>query len=283
MFMNLAPGAIGVNLPLGEVVKLAHFAGFEGVEINIPEVAKLAEEKSIAYVKDILQEADIVPGGWSLPVGWRSEESEFSEDLQEFPALAEWADQLNSKRAFTWIESFSDKYPFKENFAFHVKRLKPVAEVLHSFGCSLGLEFLGPKTLRDNHPYEFIHTLEGMLQLAEAISKDNVGILLDVWHWYTSHGTLDDLKKLTPEQVVYVHINDAPKGITIDEQIDSVRCLPGETGVIDLGGFLQTLQEIGYQGPVTPEPFSEKVRQMSPEEAIKTTYEALSKVWQQAF
>ena len=63
------------------------------------------------------------------------------------------------------------------------------------------------------------------------------------------------LKALTPAQVVYVHVNDAPAGVPIDEQMDGVRALPGETGVIDIAGFLKALQGIGYDGPVTPEPF----------------------------
>jgi len=61
-----------------------------------------------------------------------------------------------------------------------------------------------------------------------------------------------------------------------------VRCLPGETGVINLVGFLKALRDIGYNGPVTPEPFSEKVNRMGPEEAVKVTGEALKRVWELA-
>ena len=99
-----------------------------------------------------------------------------------------------------------------------------------------------------------------MLALGREIGP-NVGLLLDCWHWYTSHGTLDDLKRLTAEQVVYVHVNDAPAGIPVDEQQDMVRALPGETGVIDIVGFLQTLRAIGYDGPVTPEPFKKELNE----------------------
>jgi len=79
--------------------------------------------------------------------------------------------------------------------------------------------------------------------------------VLDCWHWHTSGGTTDDLRELTPEQVVYVHVNDAPPGIQLDEHLDDKRALPGATGVIDIRGFLMTLEQIAYDGPVTPEPF----------------------------
>ncbi len=79
-----------------------------------------------------------------------------------------------------------------------------------------------------------------------------------------------------------VHINDAVEGRDPDEQIDKERRLPGESGVIDLKGFLQELKAIGYTGPVTPEPFSEKLREMEPRDAIRATAEALMKVWTEA-
>ena len=60
-----------------------------------------------------------------------------------------------------------------------------------------------------------------------------------------------------------VHVNDAPAGIARDEQIDTVRTLPMETGVIDLAGFMQAMQEIGYDGPVMPEPFSQRVNDLA--------------------
>ena len=96
------------------------------------------------------------------------------------------------------------------------------------------------------------------LGLAAAIGTGNVGLLFDVWHWYTSHATFDDVRKLGKDDVVYVHVNDAPAGIERDDQQDLVRCLPGETGVIPVPELLQILKQIGYDGPVVPEPLSEK-------------------------
>ena len=152
----------------------------------------------------------------------------------------------------------SDERPLEENLEFHIARFTPIAGILANEGCSLGLEFIGPKTLRDTQKYPFVHNMSGMLELAAAIGP-NVGLLLDCWHWYTSHGTLQELLALSPAKVVYVHVNDAPAGIPIDSQLDNVRALPGETGVIDIAGFLQALQSIGYEGPVVPEPFKKEL------------------------
>jgi len=70
--------------------------------------------------------------------------------------------------------------------------------------------------------------------------------------------------------------------VDIYEQQDSARCLPGETGVIDLKSFLGTLKKIGYQGAVTPEPMSAKLRQMASAEAAMAAGAAMKKVWEEA-
>jgi sugar phosphate isomerase/epimerase len=161
----------------------------------------------------------------------------------------------------TYIWPCSDEKTFEENWKFHVERFTPIAAILGEHGIALGLEFLGPKTLRDEKQFPFVHTMAQMLELGAAIGP-NVGLLLDCWHWYTSGATLEDLRNLRAEQVVYVHLNDAPRGIERDAQIDLVRDLPAATGVIDLAGFLQALQSIGYDGPLVVEPFCKALAEL---------------------
>jgi len=76
-----------------------------------------------------------------------------------------------------------------------------------------------------------------------------------------------------------VHINDAPSGIAVDAQRDNVRRLPGETGIIDLKGFLGALRKIGYDGPVVPEPFVPELGTLPADEAIRRVGEALKRIW----
>ena len=70
--------------------------------------------------------------------------------------------------------------------------------------------------------------------------------ILDSWHWYTAHETVDDLRTRKNRDVVACDLNDAPVGIPVDQQIDSRRELPATTGVINLKGFLGVLADIGY-------------------------------------
>jgi len=164
-----------------------------------------------------------------------------------------------------------------------VRRLRLCAEILKHYGHSLGLEFIGPRTSLARHRYGFAYSMDGMLTLCCAIGTGNVGLLFDVWHWHTCQSTLDDVRKLAKEDVIYVHINDAPAGIDVLDQIDNQRCLPGETGVIPNRELLAILQEVGYDGPVTAEPFSQQLRavaETNPLEAARITSRALDSIWE---
>jgi sugar phosphate isomerase/epimerase len=277
MYPALSPGAIGVSLPFEEAARLAAAAGFRGVSVDLG-----AAQKDPEGVRRVLQASNLAPTAWGLPVEFRRDEGTFRDGLARLPDLAKAAKAVGADRCSTWILPFSDTLSFEENFALHRDRLRACAEALAEHGCRLGLEFVGPKTARQGHRHEFVYSQAGMLELCRAIETGNVGLLFDSFHWYTSHGTLKDIARLSDALVVDVHINDAAEGRGPDEQIDNERRLPGESGVIDLVGFLRGLEAIGYTGPVTPEPFSQKLRSMSPEEAICTTAEALLKVWRAA-
>jgi sugar phosphate isomerase/epimerase len=49
--------------------------------------------------------------------------------------------------------------------------------------------------------------------------------------------------------------------------------------VIDLAAFMGALVALGYTGPVIVEPFSERVRRMSPNEALAATKASLDAIW----
>lgn len=280
MYKTLSPGAIGVNpANLHESLRAAQIGGFQGVEISPHEIAKLIDEQGADSVKSIFTEAGITPAAWGLTVEWRQSDEVWRQGLEELPALAKASQAIGVTRVPTWVLSGSNDRDYSENYQFHVDRFKPIAKILGDYGCSLGLEFIGPKTLLDSFKYPFIYKMRDMLNLGTEIGS-NVGVLLDCWHWYTSGGTLDELHGLVPAQIVYVHVNDAPAGIAMDEQVDQVRALPGETGVIDIAHFLQAINQIGYDGPVTPEPFKAELSDMPSDEArLKLVGAAMDKIF----
>ncbi|HQY93557.1 sugar phosphate isomerase/epimerase family protein [Caldilinea sp.] len=282
MFKNLNAGAIGIhNQSLHATIMLAQKTGFAGIDFDIRAAAALADAHGVAYVRDLFTQNHVRPGQWGLPVAWNQDQ--WQADLADLPRLAALGVELGCRRTATWCPSWSESRDYAENYQWHIARYRPIAEILRDHGCSLGIEFLGPKTLWASHPYKFIASLGEMMQLAADIGTGNVGLLLDAWHLYTSGDDLDVLDSLTSANVVSVHINDAPVGIPRDELADTVRCLPLETGVIDLVGFMRKLAELGYDGPVTTEPFNQRLNDLAaddPQAAAQQVSHAMDRLWQ---
>ena len=113
------------------------------------------------------------------------------------------------------------------------------------------------------------------MELIAEIGLTNVGLVLDSWHWYTAHETVDDLRILTNKDIVACDLNDAPSGIPIDEQIDNQRELPATTGVINVKDFLSFLVDVGFDGPIRAEPFNAKLNAMEDEAAVAATAKAM--------
>jgi sugar phosphate isomerase/epimerase len=187
-------------------------------------------------------------------VAWHGDEATWRHDLEQLPARAQAAVAGGTRRAFSWIWPASDELAWADNWTFHLDRLRPVVDVLSSLGCGLALEYVGPATMRAGKRHEFIHTLRQALELAVALGSE-VGVLVDSFHWYTSGGDPADLREVPPERIGYVHVNDAPAGLGVREQLDRDRRLPGATGVIDLRAFIGAVRDAGYDGPVVVETF----------------------------
>ncbi|NLT74234.1 MAG: sugar phosphate isomerase/epimerase [Chloroflexi bacterium] len=281
MYKNLSPGAIGIrNCSLEQAIALAAQSGFGGIDVSIQEVAALATDRGLEYVKALFSSAGVLPGQWNMPVRWQADEETWRQDLAMLPQHAALAKTIGCTRSTTWCPPGSDERDYAENLAWHLARFRPIAQILADNGSSFGIEFIGPKTSRSRRKYEFIYTLEGMMDLASQIGTGNVGLLLDAWHLYTSGGSVEDLDQISAEDIVTVHVNDAPEGLALEEQVDNDRRLPMETGVIDLPGFMGKLSAMGYDGPVTPEPFSKRINAIDdPVEAARLAAVYMDKLW----
>ena len=277
MFASLSPGAIGTRVDgLSQGLELAARHGFAGYHFGIAEVAQLGVDR----VRDLCAQTGVLLSAFGFPLDFRGDEEDFEDSLDELDGLAAVAAALDVRRTATWISPASDELTFEENFELHVRRLRPGAEILAAHGIHLGLEYVGPLRSRESRKHPFVHTMDQMAELCAAIGP-NAGFLLDAWHWYTAGENSTHLQRLDPDQVVDVHVSDAPDK-PVDAQVDNQRELPGATGVIDIVTFLTALKRIGYEGPVMVEPFSDAVREMSSDDACAATAASLRMVWDQA-
>lgn len=275
MYTTLNIGNLGFAADLPTAAAMAARHGFAAVDFSIAEAAELVAAHGVAYVRDLFTQHNLRPGAWSLPFDFRAAAAAWRAGLEELPALAALAAELGSNRTGTYIMPCDNDRDFAANFAFHVERLKPLAAILADHGHRFALEFVGPRTVRVARRHSFVYTQDGVQALAAAVG-DNVGLLVDSYHVFTSHGRMDDLLQLANRDVVMVHVNDAMPDVPVDELPDLARALPGETGVLDLAGFVAALSAIGYDGPVAVEPFSARLRALPMESAVAETGASLA-------
>lgn len=276
--MDLACGAIGVGASLPEAIALAHRFGFEAVD---PDAAFLARQGvgEIEKLRNDLASRGLVWGAAGLTVDFRGERTRFESDLKGFPATATALHRAGVTRVGTWIGPTHRMLTYRANFAQHADRLRAIASILNDNGLRLGLEYVGPKTAWTSARYPFVHSMAEMKELIATIDRPNVGFVLDSWHWYTAGEGEAELLSLSNRDVVACDLNDAPAGIAVDQQKDSVRDLPSATGVIDLKTFLGTLIKIGYDGPVRAEPFKAELRKLPKEKAVEMTAAAMKRAF----
>jgi len=277
-YKNLGCGHIGVRANQEQALAYAHAAGFDSITPSVGEF----ENKSALEIRkwaERMQAKGIRYGASGLPVDFRKDEARFKEGLARLPKQARILRQLGVKRMATWILPGHQELTYRQNFKQHKTRLREAAKILKDNGIRFGLEFVGPRTSRARFRFPFACTQEGMMELVQAIGTGNVGLLMDSWHWYTSHGTVEELLQLSGKDIIHVHVNDAPSGIPVDQQVDNRRQLPVTSNVIDLKAFINALVKIGYDGPVECEPFDQDLRQMEDRAALNQTKAALNRLW----
>jgi len=272
----LAPGMVGVpDDPAGAIDRATRF-GFESIEPSPQFIAKLSD----AQLQDFLgrmREAKLVWGATGLPVQFRGDDAAFGRDLKALPDRAASLQRAGATRMGTWLSPTSSSLTYLANFRQHAKRIREVAKVLGDHGVRLGMEYVAPKTSWTARRYPFIHTMAEMKDLLAEIGRDNVGFVLDSWHWYTAQETVDDLLTLRGSDVLQCHLNDAPAGVPVDQQVDNRRGLPCSTGVIDMKGFLTAMLKIGYDGPLVCEPFMPDLRTRPPDETLAIVAASMKK------
>lgn len=274
MLRGLTQDGIGAVESPERMIELASEAGFQAVDFSAKE---LIDRLGTAGASEKLAKHGVIIGSIGLPVEWRASDEEFRDGLSSLIEEAAAARALGCTCCCTYILPSTDMKP-AHFMTLATRRLKLCAQILGVYGLRLGLEFVGPYHLRTSWKYPFIWTMEETLDWIDAIGEPNVGLLLDVYHWYTNGGTIADIERLQACQIVHVHINDA-RNVPVEKMLDNDRLYPGE-GVIDLAGFVQALQHIGYDGVVSQEILTLHAPVETPEQLIKRSKAGFDRVFE---
>jgi sugar phosphate isomerase/epimerase len=275
--LALTPGSIGVTVKSQkELNELAAKHGFESVEPRGEELAGMSADQLKETLAD-LKNKKLAWAAAGLSVDFRKDDATFRDGLTKLPAIAAGLQRAGATRMGTWLMPSHDELTYNQNFKQHADRLREITKILKDHDIRLGLEYVGTQLLLVKGRYPFLHTLAETRELIAAIGTGNVGLVLDTWHWWTANDTVDDLLSLRNEDVVTVDLNDAPAGLEKRDQQDNARELPAATGVIDVASFAKALIQIGYEGPIRPEPFNKPLNELENDDACAATIAAMKK------
>ncbi|OLB30460.1 MAG: hypothetical protein AUH01_03910 [Acidobacteria bacterium 13_2_20CM_56_17] len=274
----LSLGRLGFQASFPESLELTVNHGFEGLDPDPNYFASLGDD-AFKRLLDDLQAKNLRFGAAGLPVEFRKDEARFNDGLKNLPATADILQRAGVWRVSTWVLPCCNDLTYPQNFRQHADRLRQCARILADHGQKLGLEYVAPRTLLRSQRHPFIHTMSEMKELMVAIGTNNLGIQLDSWHWFNAEETDKDLLTLRGSDVLTVDLNDAPIGLSLDEYRDDHRELPAATGVIPVKGFLGSLVQIDYDGPIQPEPFNAALRAKSLNQACTSASAAMKRAF----
>jgi 2-keto-myo-inositol isomerase len=136
-----------------------------------------------------------------------------------------------------------------------------------AYGVRLALEFRGTSS--------FCSSVPTALQLVGACGQPNVGVNLDLFHYYTGPSKLEDLALLSPETLFHVQVCDLA-GVPRELATDADRILPGE-GDFVLEPIAAQLKAIGYEGYVSLETMNPTLWQIKASSVVELGVKAVER------
>jgi 2-keto-myo-inositol isomerase len=130
-----------------------------------------------------------------------------------------------------------------EDYGRASESLLEAAELAKGAGVRLALEFQKGSKL--------CSSLDTALALIGQCGAENLGVCLDLFHYYTGPSKFEDLAYLSPENLAWVQVCDL-SGVPRELAGDADRILPGE-GDFQVDPILDHLASIGYDGFVSLE------------------------------
>ncbi|WP_123507185.1 sugar phosphate isomerase/epimerase [Frondihabitans sp. PhB188] len=136
--------------------------------------------------------------------------------------------------------------------------VRDAADIAAGLGLELYLEPLA---------WAHLNRCRHALQLIDEAGRDNVGIALDTWHFWTTGDTLDEVRALPKELIKAVHLSD---GLDLDREND----VPDQShhrdvviggGAIPLQQWVDAVKSTGYDGWWVSEMFSTRADEQDPQ------------------
>ncbi|SDH76357.1 2-keto-myo-inositol isomerase [Alteribacillus persepolensis] len=251
------------NSHLEKDLELCEKHGYDYIEIRtMDKLPEYLDNHSIDDLADFFQSSHVKPLAMNALVFFNNRSKEAHQtNMEEFKDMLEKAEKIGAAYIVA-VPLVTETKILKEDIKHSaVEVLTELSDLAKPYGVKVALEFVG-------HPQCTINTFAQANDIVETVGRDNVGLVLDCFHFHAMGSNMEDLKKAEADNIFILHIDDTedfPIGFLTDED----RVWPGH-GVIDLEGIISTVIEKGFDGAVSVELFRPEYYKLDPDEVIKT-------------
>jgi len=258
--------------PLDDDIRLCGEVGFAGIEIDTGKLDEYSEAGgSIEQLRTLLVESGVECAG--LMAFALKPFSDQEEELERLRIYAPVCRDLGGRILLTYIaEQPGPGLSHKDAIERAAYAAESFAEIAHRYNLKVALEPIGGR--------EFMGGPDDALAVVDAAGHPALGIMVDTFHYYKSGVSPERVAKIDPDQILIVHINDA-ENLPTESLVDANRLYPG-AGILPLHGYLDALEEAGYDGFLSVEIFREEYWLDKHASIIRNAKTALDEVLEEA-
>jgi 2-keto-myo-inositol isomerase len=268
-------GATTMRADLATDLQAAKEAGFDYLEVWAAKLRAFLKEGPAAELKDLFSESGV------SPLSINSIEHVTFRDSQAYESIKRECEELSSIAAAVGcpgIVVVPGRLPeggaSRANvIAESVKVLNELCDIAAAHNVSLAFEFLGQTDCS-------VPTLALAHEIVREANRQNLGLVIDSFHFYAGNSTLEMIEALDPKLIQIFHINDA-EDLPRAQLQDRHRLLPGH-GILPLKHMLGAFRKIGYDKVASVEIFRPEYWERDPFALARDAHEATKRVLAEA-
>jgi sugar phosphate isomerase/epimerase len=259
-----APVFAPARFSFAERVAAAAKAGFAGIGVAIEDYAACRERgMSDAEMRRILDDHGIRAAELEFLQNWwcdgeRGRRAQAQEEL-----FYTAADALGARHINVGCVDARGALPASENVA---ERFAALCDRAARHGLLVAFEFL---------PWSDVPDAAAADRLVGLADRENGGILIDSWHYFRGAADPAQVRAIPANRFFVIQFDDADavQAGSYLEDTTRRRRLPGE-GAFDLAGFIQMLDAMGVNAPVSVEILSDEQRSRELDDAARLAYDS---------
>lgn len=263
-------GATTMHADLETDAKAAGAAGFDLIEIWAAKLREYLKSHTTEDLKNLFRENNLEP--YSINsiehITFRN-----ADDYENIKAETEELSKIAGEIGCPYVVVVPGKLPEnatkEEVIEESVKVLNELGEIAEKHNVSLAFEFLGQIDCS-------VQTLDLCNEIVEKVNRQNIGNVLDTFHFYAGNSSFEAIEKLNPEKLFIFHINDA-ENLPKEQLTDAHRLYPGE-GILPIKEIKAKFDQIGYDRMVSIEIFRPEYWNEDPFEVARKAKAATEKV-----